>query len=108
MRYYAAVWQFGRGVSWSSPHGGSSLAVDFRAFASRHERDAYVDEGPSYTTEGGYREAVTASDATLRRHQRQDLREGVSDSHNARVVLLSRQEQDDAGPARWVRADEVA
>jgi hypothetical protein len=52
--HYAAVWPYGRGVV-----GEDGRAVcGMWAFGSRESRDRYVEDGPAYTTEAGYREAV--------------------------------------------------
>jgi hypothetical protein len=53
-RHYAAVWPYGRGVVDEAGRATCGLW----AFESRQARDRYVENGPAYTSEAGYREAV--------------------------------------------------
>lgn len=58
MRHYGLVHHYG----WSSK--GKDVSV--YAFSSRFERDAWVNRGHGICTNGGYREAVKASDPRVR------------------------------------------
>jgi hypothetical protein len=53
-RHYAAVWPYGRGVVDEAGRAACGMWV----FDSRRERDRYVEDGPAYMAEPGYREAI--------------------------------------------------
>jgi hypothetical protein len=87
-RYYAMSWTHGRGTTTTTGMSGSGevvRAANYRSFATRAKRDAWVKGGASYRTERDYREALPASDSELRRCLAQDAEDGHSGRYGSRV-----------------------
>lgn len=55
--FYAFEWSYGYGVMWN----GEIPAGRLRAFKTKAERDSWVEDGPEYRNERGYRSAESAS-----------------------------------------------
>lgn len=64
--YYAISWTHGR--IWTD--AGHRIG-EYRRFANRADRDAWVEDGASLTTDRDHREAIPASDAEIRRIRRE-------------------------------------
>ncbi|WP_182865037.1 hypothetical protein [Stieleria mannarensis] len=71
-RFYAIQWTYGR----CCDPAGDRIGI-YHRFASAIERDAWCDDGPSFTTEPGYRESISSDDAELRRVLREEQRQGT-------------------------------
>lgn len=64
---YGIEWTYGR----ASKDDGTREAT-YHSFESASERYDWLDEGPDYVTDPGYREMLLSSDSELRRLQRLD------------------------------------
>lgn len=69
-RYYGI--EYPHGIASDSATGGRY--GNYLAFRTRAARDRWVAAGPAYRGESGYREAISGSDAELRRILRADAR----------------------------------
>jgi hypothetical protein len=81
MKYYAAIYPYGYGML--DGQTGHPIRNIIR-FDSRTDRDRWVSDGPSYTTDPNFRETVTR--AEVRRELRRWLNEWEETSDGQEVL----------------------
>ncbi len=94
-RYYAAEWTYGGRPSTTIRRAGREHVVPacrYVRFDSRAERDAWVDAGPSYVGERGYRESVSTNSGYLRQAIRWAEQDLAADGYTDAISQLADEE----------------